>query len=371
MKFNIIFLIFLLGIIIFVSGCLSFFTVEKQEGYTFDIVQSKFLGSLWNESHAKASIVSQDGGQSFVVPGGAIWTFGDTFKGFRTADGAPHFSGGAVSCCIAFLEENAKSYPPAFSYLVSSSGEAVSPLELYPDESWERYRIWPLGGIYVNDHYYLYYSLIEIFGEGQWDFRGVGSGLARSKVALGRYERVRPSGDWRFPVEPSQVVETEGWLYLFEIKKIRGKQGVALIRVRPEKIESPHSYEFYTGVGPKFSSQKESSSVLVENIGGQVSVAWNKYIEKYVMAVSSDFRHPREIRFHVADAPYGPWSPPVARIEVPEYRQGKRVSLVYCAYLHPELFRENGRVMNLTYTPGLHEAGFDENCEMVEIELRR
>ena len=89
------------------------------------------------------------------------------------------------------------------------------------------------------------------------------------------------------------------------------------------------------------------------------------------MASSSDFDHPREIRFHVADAPYGPWSPPVARIEVPEYRQGKRVELVYCAYLHPELFRENGHVMNLTYTPSLQNAGFDINCEMVEIEVVR
>ncbi len=38
---------------------------------------------------------------------------------------------------------------------------------------------------------------------------------------------------------------------------------------------------------------------------------------------------------------------------------------------HPELFRENGRVMNLTYSVGLDEGGFDENCEMVEVELRR
>jgi hypothetical protein len=61
----------------------------------------------------------------------------------------------------------------------------------------------------------------------------------------------------------------------------------------------------------------------------------------------------------------------VARVEVQEYRQGKRVELVYCAYLHPELFRENGRVMNLTYTPGLKDADFDGNCEMVEIEVKR
>jgi len=44
---------------------------------------------------------------------------------------------------------------------------------------------------------------------------------------------------------------------------------------------------------------------------------------------------------------------------------------VYCAYLHPELFRENGRVMNLTFSLGLQDAGFDSNCEMVEIELKR
>jgi hypothetical protein len=371
MKFCITFLLSLLASMMFVSGCSSFSAAEKQKGCAFDIVQSRFLGSLWNESHAKASIVSQDGGQSFVVPGGAIWAFGDTFKGSRSADGTPHFEGGAVSCSLAFLAEKAKIYPPAFAYLVSSSGEANSPFEYFPDESRERHRIWPLGGISVNGHCYLYYSLIEVFGRGQWDFRGVGSGLARSKIALGSYERLRPGGDWRFPVEPSQALEAEGWIYLFGIKEFGGKQGVTLARVRPERIEDPDSYEFYTGVGPKFSPQKEASSVLVENVAGQVSVAWNGYLEKYVLAASSDFSKPREIRFHVADAPYGPWSRPVARIEIPKYRQGKRVDLVYCTYLHPELFWENGRVMNLTYSLGLHEGGFDENCEMVEIELGR
>lgn len=320
MKFHFIFLVFLLDVIILVSGCSSCPTVEKQKECTFDIVQSKFLGSLWNESHAKASIISQDGGQFFIVPGGAIWTFGDTFKGSRSTDGAPEFSGGAVSCCIAFFQKNAKNYPPAFTYLTSSDGDAISPFEFYPDESWKRNRIWPLGGIYVNDHYYLYYSLIEIVGKGEWDFREIGFGLAR---------------------------------------------------VRPGKIEDPGSYEFYTSAKTKFSSKKEASSLLVENVAGQVSVAWNKYLGKYMMAVSSDFRKPREIRFHIADVPYGPWSPPIARIEVPESLQGKHVDLVYCTYLHPELFREDGRIMNLTFTPRLHEAGFDGNCEMVEIELKR
>jgi len=353
------------------SGCSTSISPEKQTGKIFDIVRTNFLGSLWNEAYARASIVSQDGGESFVVPGGAIWAFGDTFKGSRAADGAPHFAGGAFSPAIAFLADNATSYPPAFNFLVSSNG-GVSALDFLPDEKpVERYRLWPLGGIHVNGQCYLFYSLIEVFGNGVWDFRGVGSGLARSTAALGHYERLRPHGDWRFPVEPTQVIEADGWLYLFGIKEFKGKQGVALARVCPEKIEDPDAYEFYTGAGPEFSSRKETAALLVRNVPGQVSVVWNPYLEKYVMASSSDFDHPREIRFHVADAPYGPWTPPVARIEVPEYRQGKRVELVYCAYLHPELFRENGRVMNLTCSLGLQNAGFDSNCEMVEIELNR
>jgi hypothetical protein len=361
-----------LGMTVIISGCSTATTAEKQTGGSFEIVQTHFFGSFWNESHARASIVSQDGGESFVVPGGAIWTFGDTFKGSRSADGTPHFAGGAISCAIAFLADNARSYPPAFTYLVSSNGDAVSPFEFFPNEKpTERYRIWPGAGIHVNGQYYLFYTLIEVFGNGQWDFRGVGSGLGRSKVALGAYERLRPHGDWRFSVEPTQVIEADGWLYLFSIHEFKGRQGVALARVRPDKIENPDAYEFYSGSGPEFSSRPGDIARLVGNVPGQVAVAWNPYLEKYVMASSSDFDHPREIRLLVADAPYGPWSPPVARIEVPEYRQGKRVELVYCAYLHPELFRENGRVMNLTYSLGLQAAGFDANCEMVEIEVRR
>ncbi|MGH7994213.1 MAG: DUF4185 domain-containing protein, partial [Limisphaerales bacterium] len=249
---------------------------------------------------------------------------------------------------------------------------AVSPFEFLPNEKpTRRYRIWPLGGTHVNGQCYLFYSLIEVFGNGQWDFRGVASGLGRSAIALGPYERLQPHGDWRFPVAPTQVIEADGWLYLFEIREFSRKQGVALARVRPEKIEDPGAYEFYTGIGPKFSSRKEAAALLAGNVPGQVSVAWNPYLQKYVMVSSSDFDHPREIRFLVADAPYGPWSPPVARMEAPKYAQGKRVEMVYCAYLHPELFRENGRVMNLTYSTGLQNGGFDANCEMVEVEIER
>jgi hypothetical protein len=363
-------LISLFGVIGLAGRCSSPSVPGNQKGDTLKIVQTKFLGSIWNQPQAKASIVSQDGGESSAVPGGALWAFGDTFKGSRSADGTPHFSGGAVSCSIAFLEQNGKSYPPALSYLVSSNGAIVSPFKYLSNEPAERFRVWPLGGITVKNNFYLFYSLIEITGKGQWDFHAVGSGLGRAQVALAPYERLQTHGDWRFPVAPTQVLESGGRLYLFEIGNVGKRQGVFLGRVRPEQIEDSGAYEFYAGAGPQFSSRRKDSSLLLGNVPGQVSVVWNEYLQKYLLASSSDFGRPREIRVHVADAPYGPWSPPLARVEVPERLQGKRVNLVYCTYFHPELFRENGRVINLTFSPGLEDAGFDGNCEMVEIELQ-
>jgi hypothetical protein len=361
---------FLLGSGVLFSGC-SFTSPAKNSsaGYTFELVKTNFLGSLWNESQAKARVVSQDGGESFTVPGGAVWAFGDTFKGSRAADGTPHFEGGAVSCSLAFLPEGARTYPPEFQYFVSSNG-VVSPFRYFPDESLKRNRIWPNGGIHLNGHNYLYYYLIEVYGNGSFDFRITGSGLARSEAALGPYERLRPNGDWRFPVAPTQILEKDGWIYLFSIADLHGKRGVALARVRPEKIEDPRAYEYYAGTGPIFSPDKKAAAILVNNIAGQTSVAWNGYLRKYVMAGSSDFSHPFTISFYLANSPWGPWSGRVAQVKVPEIRQGKHVNVVYCTYFHPELFQENGRIMILTFTPGLKDSGFDGNCEMLELQVR-
>ncbi|HTR42551.1 MAG TPA: DUF4185 domain-containing protein [Pseudomonadales bacterium] len=357
----------LFGMALLISGCSS--NLPKEQSGGFHIVQTNFLGCLWDESYARAKIISQDGGQSFAVPGGGLWAFGDTFKGTRNADMSPNYSGGAVSCSIAFLGRDARRYPPALNYLVSSNSSVISPFEYFTNEPSQNHRLWPMGGIYLNGQYYLFYSLIEIFGTGSWDFRSIGTGLARSSVALGPYQRLQPLGNWRFPVAPSCVIEANGWLYLYEVKEFDGKSGTALARVRPEKIEDPSAYEFYTGPGPKFSRRKANAAAVALNTPGQVSVAWNDYLQKYVMASSSDFYHPRQIRFLAADAPYGPWSQPVAVIEVPEVRQGKHADLVYCTYFHSELFQDGGRVMNLSYSLGLKDAGFDANCEMAEIRI--
>ena len=335
----------------------------------FDIVGSRFLGSAWNEGHAQASVVSQDGGFSYAVPEGSLWWFGDTFRGTRDETGRPHFAGGGVSCAVGMLAESDKRSPPRLDFLLCAEGTVAQAVEFLPGESWDHHRIWPLSGVYVNGESYVYYSLIEI-GKGTWDFRSVGSGLAHSAATLSVHERIQTGLGWRFPVAPTAVVVWGDWIYLYDVEKRGNRQGIWLSRVRSDEIEDPNAYEFWCREGPAFTSDKGKQTLLMKDVYGQVSVVWNDLLKSYVMATSSDIFHPREIRFRTARQPFGPWSQPVAGITVPEYRQGKKVQLVYCSYFHPELFREHGRMMNLTFSIHLEKAGFDANNEVVEIDVK-
>lgn len=350
-----------------VFGCTN--TVARK-GESFRVVHSNFLGVVWNQGHAKASVISQDGGFSYRIPGGSLWWFGDTFRGSRDSTASPHFAGGAVSCAVARLGETMEHVPPVLLFLTGRDGTVAQAIDFLPGESWDRHRIWPLSGMYVNGKSYIYYSLIELTGKGTWDFKSAGSGLACSTQQLNIHERIQTPKEWRFPVAPAAVVRADDWIYCFDVNKRHGRQGVWLSRVRPAEMENPDEYQFYCGPGPEFTCDKNEEVLFLQNIYGQVSVVWNEYLNQYILACSSDIFHPREIRFYSAKNPFGPWGQACA-ITVPQYRQGKKVTLVYCAYFHPELFRDKGRIINVTFSLHLEDAGFDVNNEMVEVEVQR
>ncbi len=333
------------------------------------VVKAEFLGCAWSEHQNNASIISQDGGQSFPVPGGTVWTFGDTFLGKRDSRGTPHFKGGGIFCSIAFLPEKDKSLPPALRYKTDSNGVASTPLALLSGEKEGVNYIWPLGGIYANGRCYLYYQLIKKTGNGMWDFKGVGSGLSESSRALGQYKRLQPDGNWQFPVAPTQVVEFGQWLYLYEIIQRGGEMGAALARVKTDAIASPDAYEYYNRAENRFTGNKSLQSILVP-AAGQVSVVYNPYCKGFLMATSSDLFNPRRISFYLSPDPEGPWEF-IGKVQAPVKCQGKKVKLVYCTYLHPELFRKGGEIMNLTFSLHLEDGGFDVNNEMAEITLKR
>ncbi|HBM16344.1 MAG TPA: hypothetical protein DD381_08410 [Lentisphaeria bacterium] len=347
----------------FLTAC-SFFTEREQNSFT--VAKVSYLGTVWNKGQENASVISQDGGFSFIVPGGSLWYFGDTFLGQRLPDNKYDTKGG-LSCSLAFLDKkdfNAP-LPPRLKYFTDGTGLAEQAIEYLPNENPDKIRLWPLSGIYLNGKYYCFYSYIEKTGNGTWDFKQTGSGLAESDKPITSYKRVLKNGDFHFPIAPSALVLEGDYLYCYSIG-INGRD-VYLSRVRPTEIENPEAYYFYSDNG-NFTRNNEKT-VFLSDIYGQLSIAWNEYLKLYVMAQSSDFFHPREIRFRTSPAPIGPWSEPFASIKVPEQAQNGQVDLIYCSYFHPELFRENGKIMVLTYSIYMKSRWFDINNEMIEFEI--
>jgi hypothetical protein len=347
---------------------ISLFFAAMLQAQVINNVSVKYLGRMWNAGQAEASIISQDGGFSYSVPGGSLWWFGDTFKGKRGKDGKANFEGGAVSCCTAFLNGQNKELPPVLKYMTNKEGSVEQAIQFLPGESWDHNRIWPMAGIYVKGKSYIYYSLIEITGKGEWDFKSAGFGLACSKEPFNIHKRILSKGEWRFPVNPTAIVEKGEWIYLYEVEKRGNKQGIWLARVKKSEIENPDAYSYYYGEG-NYGTDKSRQVLFVENIFGQVSIVWNEYLKQYLLVSSSDFTRPLEIRFYTAANPDGKFVKSPTSVTAPFILQGKKVNLVYCSYLHPELFREKGRVINISFSLNLKDSSFDANNEMIEVEF--
>ena len=365
----------LLSSLLFISiaGCINFESDNTPEVKNiFKITDTTFYGTLWSKIYNKYHIISQDGGNEFKVPGGSIWCFGDTFKGTRSKSGKPHFKGGGVNTSIAFLPDGSTPYPPQLQFLTGKDGTVTFPFKFSGKETPKKNSIWPLAGIYLNGKSYLYYTMIKKTGTNScWDFQPIGDGLAVSDKPLGHYRRIIKNNTWKFPVRPASIIKTKKWLYLYSIENTgRQMQGVFLARIKPQDIENPEKYEYYCK-NNNFSKNIKDKKIMLNAIYGQVSVAWNTYLNKYILAASSNLMESRLIRFFISNSPSGPWFSTNAKIQIPKIRQSKKVELVYCAFLHPELFRKNGKIIFLTYSLLLKNSTFDTNCEMVRIEIEK
>jgi hypothetical protein len=313
----------------------------------------------------QAGVLFQDGGQSIVTREGALWLFGDTFLGSGDAYGEHKFSGG-TGATLALLPRGATAYPPALQYYTGGSAQAVTPFALPADLDPKKHRLWPLHGLELAGKHYRFFSAIEATtGTAPWNFRDLGAGLAVCTTSLGTYH---PLSQWRWPLAPAQVLRHGEWIYLYEPGKVQGRPGVVLGRIHPEDFENPSALEFFAGPGRPWSRQRQDAQLLVPEVYGQVSVAWVPALEKWLMVTSSNFFEPNTIQLRTALAPDGPWSDPVAHLSVPE-RPGAKTKLIYCSYLHPELFSPNAPRVVITYCRMLEGEWALSNPEWVDVDF--
>jgi hypothetical protein len=341
-----------LAALVFEESACSAEEVKQGSALTAYKITSRQLPSFWQRAAKDAKVLCQDGGVSIPLPdGSALWLFGDTFIGHRSTDGSPKVEGAVSSSVCRVFRENQEIKA---KYRVDKNGTVDFALPLdKKTEDWSKHRIWPCGGVNLDGASYLFFARIVMTGKGPWGFKQDGSGLACARGDSWEFDRiVTPNADPLLLLTPQSVVaRPDGNVYLYCLEKIgQNNSGVFLAKVPSSKLAQPKAYQHWCGQDAGFTDSRAESKPIVEDVWGQVSVAWNHYLGEFVMLhVGGMLGDPRAVYLRTAKTPWGPWCEKTLVMKL-EGKIGKGFKgLIYCPYLHPELFREKGRIMPFTY----------------------
>lgn len=175
----------------------------------------------------------------------------------------------------------------------------------------------PLDGVSVNNKMYLYHStdhsasvtmgrsVLAVSADNGLNFQLLYT-LSRSNFINVSVNKVNLL-DW-----PGTPLSSGDGLFLFGSGAYRASN-VRLAFQPASAIEDVTALRYFTGLdaagGPLWSTNEADAIALFDQPSvGELSVAWNKFIKRWVMLYNSG--NPRGINFRTARQPWGPWSQP-------------------------------------------------------------
>jgi hypothetical protein len=320
------------------------------------IASVRILGNQFLDN--KVGVTGADGATSTVLPAGdALWMFGDTVEGpFKTIRGLALTNLRSNTGAIV-PKQDASQGIKNFKFLTDDSG--MRPKQLVPfakDESPAANRIWAIHGTAVESQIYLFYHRItllknvDVFVNFQLDGMGIAKADANS-LAFSRLPA--PDGSTLFwkGSEPSFGVwinRADDYVYLWGCLMT----GMYLARTRPQSISDLSSYEYLAAApkadeptfAPRWSSRFQPNGALFDSVPNEMSVSFNSHLNRFIAFHSLQRAH--KIVLRTAEKLTGPWSDP--QVVFRPQRIGDD-DLIYAAKEHPELARENGRVLYVTF----------------------
>lgn len=180
----------------------------------------------------------------------------------------------------------------------------------------------PNGGISVGDKLYIHYMNITTWGQpGQWTSSG--SGIAVSSDYGQTWTKNNLwAGNSGFI--QAALVRNGGFIYFFSLPTGRFG-GVKLARVPEANILNLGSYTYWTGTA--WSGSQGAAATIVPAPVGELSVAYNAFLGRYIMLFLNENAHAVQIR--TATALTGPWTAPI------NVTTGYNFPLGYGPMLHP------------------------------------
>jgi Domain of unknown function (DUF4185) len=339
-----------------ICACLTGSPVHGQTDRSTLVESVRNLGSQFQENEVGAT--GFDGATSTPLPGGsALWMFGDTIEGpFKSIRGLSLADKLSNSAAIV-PSQDASQGIRNFHFLAQPVAKKPRQLVPFtPDENPAVHRVWPMHGVCIGEYIYLFYHRISLIeGVDVFDnFKLDGMGIARAKTSDLVFERLKaPDGTYEFwksdqPTFGVYVEQRDDYVYLWGSLMT----GMFLARTRPGTIAELDSYEYLIAaptasnpdVKPHWSKKFEPTASLFDSVPNEMSAAYNAHLGKYI-AVHTLLTD-NKIVVRTAPQITGPWSD-VQVVYRPEREQEK--DNFYAAKEHPELARENGKIMYITF----------------------
>ncbi len=295
----------------------------------------------------------RDGGQSAKVGNKILWGFGDTLFNPPSVTGKSGWSNTAgladINTPLSVNEPLDANNAPYQFIPFSASDQAYNDST---NSGSDRYAYWVQGLVSrpsQNDA--LVYFLRLKVGGGFLNYDLLNTGMAvvgaNSTTATVVQESLfsKPG-----PIFDGGVFDHNGYVYMYDCNNTIISCSIA--RAPIDGALSRSNYRFWDGT-----EWDSDINNRVSNMPGQ-DAGWSEALGKYVM-FSNQFLTGK-IFMRTADQPYGPWSDEQLIFTAPAY--------VYAVEYHPELSKNNGKTLFLTYyqgnataTKGLHSLLVDMN----------
>ena len=286
----------------------------------FNILSVREIGPLLVPQKSSFPVVGQAGNYSVSLGDGrTLWLLNNIWTGELKEKGEVSLWG-IIEGGMAILSATSPySAAGGFNYVAD---ENKWPLPICPADFTEYApvrKFWPRAGLKTESGYYAYYSIMNNFGPGAYDYFRVGQGLAVAEKPDGPYKLLKNRDSYAIwdDIEPAfgsaLLLDQDGWLYVYgRYAAEPGKYAAALARVRPESAGDMSAYYYY---GAEVSSGAWTGDVtdvapVMDGMPEEFSVSYNDHLKAYLAL----YQDAGAVRLRTAQYPWGPWSEPVTAL---------------------------------------------------------
>ncbi|MBN8227765.1 DUF4185 domain-containing protein [Corallococcus macrosporus] len=259
-----------------------------------------------NQTHTNYEVYGTDLGIVWDKGGGEVFVlFGDTFGAGWCGNGG--CGGGWRSNVLARSADTTLSNGLTFTTMVQDGPRHAK--EVLPSRKVDNDEITviPTAGVSVGTRHYIHYMSVKHWGDpGQWTTNYAGIAYSDDN---GQNWVKHPTARWvnnasfTHPFQMGAFVKNGGFVYLYATPN--GRYGnVHLARVPEGSLLDINAYRYWDGNG--WSASQAAARPVVIGIAGELSVAYNAALGRFLMTYLNE--HRQAVVLRDAGTPTGPWS---------------------------------------------------------------